>query len=176
MLGKPEYGWSTLKVGDFAIDVSYLTSVARECLKAFLEYRPWHPICIHFDAESDGDVYLVVTSWETFIIGSSWMPEDSVECGLLEHDVKADALAKELYSDISANIKEWASWDIFTVHKFQYWKEFTRNWVWLKIALWKLNRKFDKAAKDECRRLERFQNRISKKPDKTKILSPKEKI
>ena len=176
MLGPPEYGWSDLSVGEFQIGVSYLTSVARDCLRAFLSYRPWSPICIHFDAESYGDVHLVITPHTAFIIGCAWLPNDSEKCGVLEYDIKAEDLAKELYADISSNINKWAAWDIFTVDKFQYWKEFACNWGWLKIALWKLKRKFDKDERDHKRRFERFQKRTSKRANKTKILSPKEKI
>ena len=95
---------------------------------------------------------------------------------MLEYDIRAEDLARQLYSDINSNIDKWAAWDIFTIHKFQYWKEFACNWAWLKIALWKLKRKFDKDERDYKRRFERAQKRMSKRAHKTKILSPKEKI
>lgn len=168
MLGKPEYGWSDLKIGEFEIGVSYLTSVARDSLKAFLAYRPWNPICIHFDAESYGDVELVVTTHTAYIIGCAWMPDDSDKCGILEYNIKAEDLAKELCADISSNINEWASWDIFTDRRLRYWKEYTRNWVWIKIALYRLKRKLDKDEKDSRRRFERFQKRTQRRANKHK--------
>ena len=142
MLGPPKYGWSTLTVGDFEIDVSYLTDVAVDCLKAFNEYQPWFPTAIHFDAESEGTHYLMLTGFHVFVLGYSWLPCDSETYGLKEFDLDVKDLARELYSDINSNIKAWAMWDVFEGDKFNFWKETTRNWIQLKIALGKMRRKY----------------------------------
>jgi hypothetical protein len=142
MLGPPKYGWSTLKVGDFAIDVSYLTDVAVDFLTALANYHPWAPTSVACDAECQGSFYVLLTKYHTFIVGYSWLPNDSEKYGLLEYDIPVEQVAMEIYNDVMGNIRDWVHWDIFENNKFRYRIEAIKVYIKLRILLRKVRKKF----------------------------------
>lgn len=119
MLSRPNFGWSTLQIGDFYDNVSYLTEVPLDCLEAMIRALKYHiPFIVEFDTEGNYILLIsgvffnstVVTTYrEKSEDGFNYIDED-YKLISKEYDIDKLTLAKELYYDIFNNIDDWSIW------------------------------------------------------------------
>lgn len=108
MLSEPSAGWTTVKIGDWSGQASYITNVPIDCLNAFIDCLEKHnPQCIYCDAEG-WEFTIVISDFETNIIVS----DDKNE--LFTFDITVKQLAKELLNDLEKYFDSWVVWDGFT--------------------------------------------------------------
>lgn len=108
MLGKPAFGWTHIKIGNFEGPASYLTDVPIDCLKNMIfALKNRSDFIVSFDAE--GWTYKVVSDcYRTIvIIEKDETPE------IILSDINRDELAKELYFDIKNNKEDWYEFPCF---------------------------------------------------------------
>lgn len=116
MLGKPDIGWSDIKIGEFNSRISYLTDVPFDCLNASISALKYNiPVAIKFDAE--GWEFTVVSTYDnTSII----IDDENGEMKLITADISKIDFIKNIVYDIESNIDEWSIWDIY--HQCEYEK------------------------------------------------------
>jgi hypothetical protein len=106
MLSKPEYGWTTVTIGNFSGPAGYLSDVPIDCLESMISHikNPHIPFCVDFDAE--GWEFTVVAKY-----GFSYVIEEKDVAILhsFEHDWRW-SLAQELIDDIRSDLEEWVFW------------------------------------------------------------------
>lgn len=108
MLGIPKYGWSKFSVGKFEKDVSYLTNVPCDLIKAFLDFFDHGSGIVSFNCEPyQFDLIFSYTiaggfAQHAYIVDS----ESDIFC----ESIKITDLAKEFIEDIKRNIDEWSKW------------------------------------------------------------------
>jgi hypothetical protein len=127
MLSKPNFGWSTLQIGDFYDDVSYLTDVPLDCLESMIRALKYHiPFVVQFDTEGS---YIILTSCDyIYTTTVTYWNNDGIQ--IKEFNIGLIELAKDLYNDINSNINDWSMFSSFcepnTVESKEYKEKLIR--------------------------------------------------
>ena len=104
ILGEPKYGWSHFTLGNFTGSCSYMTDVPGDVLDAVRTYRKSGIAAFGIDEEGS-KFYVVITSYETFIIAER---EDVAFYGF---EINGDEVVDQLQKDIENNLREWAQFN-----------------------------------------------------------------
>jgi hypothetical protein len=115
MIGKPQFGWSHITIGEWSDRISYLDDVPFELLRTLIRGCKEHrPQCLKFDAE--GYEYILVFEWHNvFVIyQDTFIPRTAGKKGTSEFAAKCleadrDELAMSLIRDIRENADAWAT-------------------------------------------------------------------
>lgn len=115
MLGKPKNGWAKLKIGTFEKEVSFLTDVPNDLLKAFINFFENGVGVASFECEPYE--FDLVFSY-TFTGGTRGMVYivDS-EQKLFYEEISVIQLVKEFISDIKTDLVDWSRWNADTSMK-----------------------------------------------------------
>ena len=105
MLQKPKCGWSAITIGEWHDRCSYLVDVPIDLLKAVSGVIALNtPQAVEIDAEGYNYV-IVFNAFETHIITET---DDGYT--LTTIDIGIRHIAKELVSDIEADLDSWVEW------------------------------------------------------------------
>lgn len=105
MLTKPDCGWTTVTLGDFADRASYLTNVPDELLHALIYgIETYSPTSVQFDAEG-WDYTITFRPLETYVVRVKEVPE------LFVIDMGIYEVAREVLADIEGDLDAWVQWD-----------------------------------------------------------------
>ena len=120
MLGKPDAGWTDIKIGTQYIGTaSYLDDVPIDTLDAFLKYYQGAPFQVEYDAEGyhfglftfDGNVFIVDNKSDDDEIHTRIVKSETDYFGGYETAEKViHVLAKECVNDIREYIDGWVDW------------------------------------------------------------------
>ena len=105
MLGKPQYGWTEITIGDYQDRAGFLTDVPFDFLDAMIaSYKRRNtPFCVRCDAE--GFEYSIVCNE-----GCDCQINIKSRPPILIQGVCKRELAKEIIDDIESSIDDWATW------------------------------------------------------------------
>lgn len=104
MLSAPTAGWCKLTIGDFTGNPSYITDVPTDLLVTFIDYYKKGISAAFFDEEG-ADFNLLLSNYTIYIVYTDYYGKSSL---YTFHDIDINDLAKELITDIKADINAWA--------------------------------------------------------------------
>ena len=115
MLGKPEYGWSTFKIGEsHSYSLSYLTDVACDWLaQAIHGLHTLEPFAVHGYCEPNRMVCLV-SYYTCYVIfePDGGISEESKCKEMYGVDLTMLDFCKALHADINRDLEEWVDWNL----------------------------------------------------------------
>lgn len=107
ILTQPGYGWSSINLQNettqFHFPVSYLTDIPADVLTGCIHFCKDGVSAIHFDGESEGELTLVLTQTELYVI-----TDDS----FLRFDMSGDTFCTNILHDIRQHMKDWCMFNV----------------------------------------------------------------
>ena len=107
MLGKPNAGWAYLKIGNFTANVSSMTNVPCDLIKAFVDFINKGAGIASFDCEPYQFDLVLSYTMGAGVAGLVYIVD--CEKKIFCENLKILDLAKEFIVDIKENIDSWAS-------------------------------------------------------------------
>lgn len=103
-LSKPEAGWTNFTPGDKVYELSYITNVPMEWLRAaIIGVKNDVPFVVSGDMESSGRIFCAVTDLASYIFHEDGNIFEPIEIG--KHE-----FCNILCNDLRKNIDDWISW------------------------------------------------------------------
>ena len=136
MLGKPNCGWSHIKIGNTEFGASYLTDVPNDLLTNFINLYDFKcdTVATRFDCE--GYEYYLISEEINSVVFE--MKYDKVI--VVEERINTESLVVELIKDIESNFDDWIDWLPTSKNDERYKQEHLINENKLKENLNKLKK------------------------------------
>lgn len=109
MLSRPENGWAEIQIGTFKKEVSYLTDVPNDLLKAFISFFENGAGVASFECEPYEFDLVFSFTFTGGVKGMAYIMDS--EQKLFYEEISVIQLAKEFVSDIKTDLLVWSSWN-----------------------------------------------------------------